>query len=187
MFARYLAPILSERATQYPVVTLTGPRQSGKTTLCRMTFADKPYANLERPDTREFARTDPVAFLAQFPDGAVLDEIQRVPELLSWIQVRIDENPRRGEFILTGSHQFELGRQISQSLAGRTALLRLLPLSIAELAEAGQPTGIDRLLHAGGYPRIHADGLDPATALGDHFATYVERDLRELVQLRHLR
>ncbi len=187
MIARHLISTLQSRASQYPVVTLTGPRQSGKTTLCRTAFPEKPYSNLERPDIRIFAQQDPAGYLAQFPKGAVLDEIQRVPELLSWIQVRVDEHKTAGEFILTGSHQFELNRHISQSLAGRTALLKLLPLSVAELCDAGQPTGIDHLLHTGGYPRIYADHLDPAVMLGDYFATYVERDLRELLQLRFIR
>ncbi|TLU81515.1 MAG: ATP-binding protein [Chlorobium sp.] len=187
MIARHLISTLQRRASQYPVVTLTGPRQSGKTTLCRTAFPEKPYSNLERPDIRNFAQQDPAGYLAQFPKGAILDEVQRVPELLSWIQVRVDEHNTAGEFILTGSHQFELNRHISQSLAGRTALLKLLPLSVAELSDAGQPTGVDHLLHTGGYPRIYADHLDPAVMLGDYFATYVERDLRELLQLRHIR
>lgn len=187
MITRHLLPALLNRAAQYPVVTLTGPRQSGKTTLCRAAFPDKPYCNLERPDRRSFAQHDPAGFLAQFPEGAVLDEIQRVPELLSWIQVRVDERRVAGEFILTGSHQFALNHHISQSLAGRTALLTLLPLSIAELRGAGEPTTVDHLLFTGGYPRIYADHLDPSVMLGDYFATYVERDLRELIQLRHIR
>jgi len=187
MIPRQLASTLRSRAARYPVVTVTGPRQSGKTTLCRECFPDKPYSNLERPDTREYALSDPAGYLSQFPQGAVLDEIQRVPELLSWIQGRVDEHNMAGEFILTGSHQFELNRRISQSLAGRTALLNLLPLSIAELHAYGAHCGINRLLHAGGYPRIHADDLDPAVALGDYVATYVERDLRELIHLRHIR
>jgi uncharacterized protein len=185
-FARQLEPVLAARAAQWPVVTVTGPRQSGKTTLCRSSFPALPYLNLERPDTREFARTDPQGFLRGLPQGAVLDEIQRVPELLSWIQVLVDEDRRAGRFILTGSHSFELMGAVAQSLAGRTALLQLLPMSIAELRAAGQSTGTDRLLHAGGYPRIHADHLDPAVTLADYFATYVERDLRQLVELRNL-
>jgi len=115
------------------VVTVTGPRQSGKTTLCKACFPDKPYSNLERPDTREFAASDPAGYLSQFPLGAVIDEIQRVPELLSWIQVKVDEHNAAGEFILTGSHQFKLNRHISQSLAGRTALLNLLLFSISKI------------------------------------------------------
>lgn len=186
MIQRHILPVLSARAAQWPVVTVTGPRQSGKTTLCRQAFPDKPYANLERPDTRDFARTDPRAFLKQFSDGAVIDEIQRVPELLSWIQVTVDENNAAGQFILTGSHQFELSRHIAQSLAGRTALLKLLPLSIAELLPVLAQPSVDNFLYQGGYPRIHAQHLDPAVALGDYFETYVQRDLRELVQLRNL-
>lgn len=188
MIERHLLSTLLKRSQQFPVVTLTGPRQSGKTTLCRQAFAEKPYVNLERPDSRDFARSDPRGFLAQFSDGAVIDEIQRVPELLSWIQVEVDEQPQPGRYILTGSHQFELTHHIAQSLAGRTALLKLLPLSMAEcrpLATVATQT-TDELIHCGGYPRIYADKLDPSIVLGDYFETYVQRDLRELVQLRHL-
>jgi len=186
---RQLQPVLLSRATQYPVVTVTGPRQSGKTTLCQQTFPDKPYTNLERPDLRDFARTDPRAFLAQFDDrGAIIDEIQRVPELLSWIQVEVDEKKQMGQFILTGSHQFDLSREISQSLAGRTALLKLLPLSISELNGVGEYEALstDALIHRGGYPRIYEQQLDPAMVLGDYFETYVQRDLRELIQLKNI-
>ncbi len=196
-----MRPTLQQRAAQYPVVTVTGPRQAGKTTLCRQTFADRPYANLERPDTREHAQTDPAGFLAQFPQGAVLDEIQRVPALLSWLQVDVDERAQMGRekigrvnmgrWILTGSHQLDLMRGIGQSLAGRTALLQLWPLSMAELAAGGVAPGLggttlDDLLFKGGYPRIHADALDANVALADYFATYVERDLRQLIELRQL-
>jgi len=181
-----MAATLLDRSQRQPVVTVTGPRQSGKTTLCRETFPGKPYVNLERPDTREFARSDPLGFLRQYPEGAIIDEIQRVPELLSWIQVQVDGNSSPGQFILTGSQQFELSRSVSQSLAGRTALLRLLPLSIAELLPSQGILDVDSLLHLGGYPRIHRDGLDPAVALGDYFETYVQRDLRELIQIRNL-
>lgn len=186
---RHLQPVLLSRAKQYPVVTVTGPRQSGKTTLCHQTFPDKPYTNLERPDLRGFARSDPRAFLAQFKEqGAVLDEIQRVPELLSWIQAEVDEKKQMGQFILTGSHQFDLSREISQSLAGRTTLLKLLPLSLSELnqKELKFTFDTDHLLHKGGYPRIYEQNLDAAMVLGDYFETYVQRDLRELIQLKNI-
>ena len=184
--------VLLQRAMLYPVVTVLGPRQSGKTTLCQMAFPDKPYVNLEQPDVREFAQQDPKAFLAQFPDGAVLDEIQNVPALLSWIQVLTDADPRKGRFVLTGSHQLQVSAQITQSLAGRTAVLELLPLSLSELAKAndlstGEPADVNGLMLQGGYPRIHAQDLPPEVMLSDYFATYVERDVRQLINLRHLR
>ena len=184
--------VLLQRATLYPVVTVLGPRQSGKTTLCRMAFPDKPYVNLEQPDVREFAQQDPKAFLAQFPNGAVLDEIQNVPSLLSWIQVLTDADPRKGRFVLTGSHQLQVSAQVTQSLAGRTAVLELLPLSLSELAKASdlptvEPADANVLMLQGGYPRIHAQGMPPEVMLSDYFATYVERDVRQLINLRHLR
>lgn len=181
-----MAAVLRDRAASYPIVTVTGPRQAGKTTLCRSAFPALSYANLERPDTREFARTDPAAFLAQYSQGAVLDEVQRVPELLSWLQVRVDQQSQPGQFILTGSHSFDLMHGISQSLAGRTALLHLLPLSINELLAGGVSLSPDELILRGGYPRIHAEGLDPGVTLANYFATYVERDLRQLAELRNL-
>lgn len=184
--------LLLQRAALYPVVTVLGPRQSGKTTLCRMAFADKPYANLEQPDVREFALQDPQAFLAQFPDGAVLDEIQNAPALLSWIQVLTDADPRKGRFVLTGSHQLQVNAQVTQSLAGRTAVVELLPLSLSELAAAGKASvahaeDVNRMMLMGGYPRIHAQDMPAEVMLSDYFATYVERDVRQLINLRHLR
>src|SRR5699024_2039038 len=124
---------LKQLAEQYPVVTLTGPRQSGKTTLCRALFPDSAYASLEDPDVREFAHDDPRGFLAQYPDGAIFDEVQRCPEIFAYLQRIIDDDPRPGRFVLTGSQQFELLSGITQSFAGRVALLNLLPFSIAEL------------------------------------------------------
>jgi predicted AAA+ superfamily ATPase len=173
-------------------VTVLGPRQSGKTTLCRMVFPDKPYVNLEQPDVRDFAQQDPKAFLAQYPDGAVLDEIQNVPTLLSWLQVLTDADPRKGRFVLTGSHQLQVNAHITQSLAGRTAVLELLPLSLSELAAVGDgatvgPDDVNQMMLQGGYPRIHAQDLPPEVMLSDYFATYVERDVRQLINLRHLR
>jgi predicted AAA+ superfamily ATPase len=185
-FHRHMAPLLRERASQFPVVTVTGPRQSGKTTLCRQAFPDLPYANLERPDTRTFAQEDPRSFLESFSAGGVIDEIQRVPELLSWIQVLVDERRPAAPLVLTGSHQIDLLKGVLQSLAGRTALLQLLPLSVNELRDAGLRMSADELILHGGYPRIHAEGLNPAVLLGDYFATYAERDLRQLMEVRRL-
>ena len=188
---RQAETVLLERAKAYSVVTVLGPRQSGKTTLCRIAFPDKPYVNLEQPDVREFAQQDPKAFLDQYLDGAVLDEIQNVPSLLSWIQVLTDSDPRAGRFVLTGSHQLQLSAQLTQSLAGRTAVIELLPLSLSELMSqnVSMPTdgAVDQWMLQGGYPRIHAQQMSPEVMLSDYFATYVERDVRQLINLRHLR
>lgn len=186
MIDRTIEPVLKELATKYPVVTLTGPRQSGKTTLCRKVFPDMPYANLESPDTREFAATDPRGFLAAYPVGVIIDEIQRVPDLVSYIQGIVDERKIPRQFILTGSRQFEVMDAVNQSLAGRTALLKLLPFSIAEIRGTTLPDSPDRLLLTGFYPRIHDQGLNPTQALGDYYETYVERDLRQLASIRDL-
>lgn len=186
MIEREIAPRLRSLFEQYPIVTVTGPRQSGKTTLCRETFPHLSYANLEEPDLREFAQTDPRGFLAQFPDGAIIDEIQRVPELLSYLQVIVDEHGGTTQFVLTGSEQFPLADAVSQSLAGRTALLKLLPFSLAERRRIGGSTEIDDLIFSGFYPRILDRGLEPRQALGDYFETYVERDVRRLGGVRNL-
>ena len=186
MITREIADCLADLFERYPFVTVTGPRQSGKTTLCRAVFADLDYVNLEAPDQREFARADPRGFLSRLGQGAVLDEIQRVPELLSYLQVRADEIGRNGLFVLTGSEQFALSDAIGQSLAGRTALLRLLPFSIAELRQAGAGGSVDDMLYAGFYPRIHDRGLEPRQALGDYIETYVERDVRRIGEIRNL-
>lgn len=190
MIARDIQPLFERLAAQYPVVTLTGPRQSGKTTLAKAVFPDKPYVTLEDPDVRQFAITDPRGFLAGLSDGAILDEIQRAPELTSYLQGRVDADPRPGRFILTGSQQFELMRGVTQSLAGRTAILRLLPFTAAEVVRL-QPGSVrlslPQWLCTGFYPRIHDRKLDAAQALADYFSTYVERDLRELTAVHDLR
>ena len=186
MYHRILKSELIAVARKYPVVTIIGPRQSGKTTLVRHVFPDKPYVNLEAPDIRELAQLDPRSFLAQYPKGAIFDEIQRSPQLLSYIQVIVDEVQRKGMFILTGSHQLELHQGITQSLAGRTALLTLLPLSLVELAEAGFEQSLDDLLLNGGYPGFYKDQLEPAKAYRSYFQTYIERDLRQLIHVKDL-
>ena len=186
MIEREITPVLTRLFEQYPVVTVTGPRQSGKTTLCRTAFGNLEYLNLEAPDQREFAETDPRGFLAQAGDGAIIDEVQNVPSLLSYIQVDVDEGGRNGRFVLTGSEQFRLSREISQSLAGRTALLRLLPFSLAERARTGSSMAIDEVIFSGFYPRIFDQELDPRQALGDYFETYVERDVRRSNEIRNI-
>lgn len=183
---RTVEPVLHDLAGKYPVVTITGPRQSGKTTLCRQVFDRKPYANLESPDVRQFAVDDPRGFLAQFPDGAVLDEIQRAPELASYLQPMVDSDQREGRFILTGSQQFEVSNTINQSLAGRSALVRLLPFSIGEIQSGFTLPDIDGLLYHGFYPRVWDKQLHPTQALGDYFETYIERDLRQIVTIKDL-
>lgn len=186
MYSRQMQPELIALAKGYPVVTITGPRQSGKTTLVRSTFPDKPYINLEAPDIRDLADADPRGFLDEYPHGAILDEIQRLPKLLSYVQVRVDESDQKGMFILTGSHQLELHQVVSQSLAGRTALLNLLPMSLVELKKAGFEMSLDEALLTGGYPRIFHDRLDPFKAYSNYFQTYVERDLRQLIMVKDL-
>ncbi len=186
MFKREIESELKDLANKYPVVTVVGPRQSGKTTLVQHAFPNKLYANLEFPDIRAMALEDPRGFLEKFPQGAILDEIQRAPALLSYIQPLVDQQDLKGMFILTGSHQLELQEAISQSLAGRTALLTLLPMNLSELQEAGFSLSIDEWLLKGGYPRIYKDQLDPTKAYRNYFQTYVEMDLRQLIQIKDL-
>lgn len=186
LFKRQIESELQQLATHYPVVTVIGPRQSGKTTLVQHTFPDKPYCNLEYPDQRALAEADPRSFLDKFPQGGILDEIQRVPKLLSYIQTIVDQADQKGMFILTKSHQLELHQAISQSLAGRSALLTLLPLSLYELGYSGTEFSLDEIMIKGGYPRIYKDGLDPTKAYRNYFQTYVERDLRLLINIKDL-
>lgn len=178
--------ILSSR--EYPVVTVIGPRQSGKTTLVRSVFPEHGYANLENPEIRELAERDPKAFLSRWPAPVIYDEVQRVPGLLSYIQVLVDEDPSaKGRWILTGSNQLQLRETVAQSLAGRTALLTLLPLSISELRDldASSPRSFAEWIHTGFLPRIYDQGIRPQSAWRDYFQTYVERDVRLLVQLEN--
>lgn len=186
MLPRHAGAALRRLARHYPVLAVTGPRQSGKTTLVRATFPRKPYANLEEPDTRDFAERDPRGFLARFAAGAVLDEAQRAPALFSYLQSIVDADRRPGRFVLTGSQQFGLLSGITQSLAGRVGLLHLLPLSLAELDRATRPGSIEQLLWRGLYPSVAAGGVPPGTWYADYMATYVERDVRQLVNVRDL-
>jgi len=184
---RLLQPKLRSAARHFPVVTVTGPRQSGKTTLCRATFPRHAYVSLEPPDARDFARTDPRGFLRQYGAAAVIDEVQRVPELLSYLQGEVDIDPAPGRFILTGSANIGLLQAVTQSLAGRTALLNLLPCSLAELREfPAPPTDLLTTLWSGSYPAVFDRGIPPDEWFASYVATYVERDVRQILNIGDL-
>lgn len=179
--------IRNELIKIYPVITITGPRQSGKTTLVKELFPHKPYINLERLDEREFALADPARFLKQFPEGVVLDEVQRVPELLSYIQAIVDEEKIKAKFILTGSQNFALLDSISQSLAGRTAIVNLLPFSLSEIvSHYKSPPPLESLLYQGFYPRIYDEKAQARIILSDYIQTYLEKDLRDWSRIQDL-
>lgn len=186
MIARQIAEELAATAREFPVVTIVGPRQAGKTTLARMHFPDYAYANLEDPEVRSLATNDPNAFFSQFSAPLIIDEIQRVPELLSHIQIRADNAERRGQYILTGSHQTHLHEAVTQSLAGRTAILRLLPLSISELRNFGVEHDRDELIYRGFMPRLYAEKVDPTRLYRNYLQTYVERDVRQMLNVKSL-
>lgn len=203
MISRHLSKTLKAAARGYPVVTVTGPRQSGKTTLVRAAFPRHRYASLEDPDTRAFATEDPRGFLAQFRGKVILDEVQRAPDLFSYIQGIVDREDRSGHFILSGSQNFLLLNRVSQSLAGRCTVLRLLPFSRSELigkplrdvatslrsrqsrGSTDQDATADLFgtLFVGGYPRIHDKALQPQPWLGNYYQTYLERDVRDLLNV----
>lgn len=187
MIKRDMTAELLEAAKEYPVVTIFGPRQSGKTTLVQMTFPEKMYYSLEDPDVRMAAETDPRGFLSGFPEGGVLDEIQRLPGLLSFIQGIVDREKKAGMFILTGSHQPGLHQSVSQSLAGRTAVLTLLPFSLSELRNYRKNWEPLDLIVKGAYPRIHDKDLKPFRFFNGYMQTYIERDVRALINLKDLR
>ncbi|MBO7089944.1 MAG: ATP-binding protein [Lentisphaeria bacterium] len=201
MIERHLSSNIREAATQYPIVAVTGPRQSGKTTLCRSLFPDYTYVNLEKPDTRQFATEDPNGFLAQFKKPVILDEVQRVPELFSYIMVMADERNEMGQFILTGSQNFHLQEAISQSLSGRCSLMKLLPLSHRELAglpprdifeiekwDIPETSGQAPFEHVfrGSYPPIYDRKINPTNWLSQYTQSYLERDIRALVNVSDL-
>jgi uncharacterized protein len=171
-------------ADQFRAVAVTGPRQSGKTTLVRKVFNDKPYVNLENPDIRRFALEDPRGFLSAYPGGAVLDEVQRVPDLFSYLQQILDEKAQNGLFILTGSNNFILQDSISQSLAGRVGYLFLLPLSLREIGK--KEKNINSLLIKGGYPVLYNEDIDPSRFYANYILTYVERDVRLIKNITNL-
>ena len=185
MLPRHALHTLEALASGFPVVAITGPRQSGKTTLARSAFSHLPYVNLEDPDTRELALADPRRFFARHADGAILDEVQRAPQLMAYLLGIADAAPAMGRWVLTGSQQFGLMDGIGQSLAGRVGLLTLLPLAHAELPIANS---LEERLWRGGYPALHADHRDPQPAhwFAGYLATYIERDVRHLLNVSNL-
>ena len=185
MIPRKIMRRVCELARTFPVVTIEGPRQSGKTTLAKMAFPEYTYANLEDTATRKLAETDPRGFLAKFRAPAIIDEIQRVPSLLSDIQVEVDKKGGSGLYVLTGSHQPRLKAGVSQTLAGRTALVNLLPLSIEELNGVGIELSRDEYILRGFLPAIYDRGQNPVDAYEAYYRTYVERDVRQLVNITH--
>lgn len=187
MLPRNLATTLQRLAASFPVVTVTGPRQSGKTTLVRALFADKPYVTLEDPIEREFAREDPRGFLARFASGAIFDEAQRWPDLFSYLQGIVDNDRQAGRFILTGSQQFGLLAGVSQSLAGRAGVTRLLPLTADEIPAVGHgDISLNTLLLTGGYPTLHTQAIQAQDWFASYVATYVERDVRQIINVQDL-
>lgn len=186
MFERFLSPYIQRLAKKYPVITLMGPRQSGKTTLVKAAFPHKPYVNMEDIENRSLATVDPKSFMERFPEGAIFDEIQKTPHLLSYIQLIVDASDKKGLFILTGSHQAELHGAVSQSLAGRTSLLRLLPLSLQELRTGHIDDSTEEIILRGGYPRVYKENLPIENAYSSYFQTYVERDVRDILQVKDI-
>lgn len=186
MIKRKIENTIKKLIKNYPVVTLTGPRQSGKTTLLRSIFQDLPYVNLENPDVRQLALDDPRGFLNNYPNGAVLDEAQKVPDLFSYIQVMVDDN-KDLRFILSGSHNFLLLENISQSLAGRAAILKLLPFSINELYTNNMPDDYESIIFNGLFPGIYDKNLDPGVFYSSYTNTYLERDVRQIKKIDDLK
>ncbi|MEK7504630.1 MAG: ATP-binding protein [Patescibacteria group bacterium] len=182
MIVRKIAEIIKDSAHNYPIVGIVGPRQSGKTTLVQSVFPDYKYVNLETPDLRRFAQEDPRGFLDQYSENVIFDEVQRVPELLSYLQVYVDDHKGNGRFILTGSQHFLLMESIGQSLAGRIALHTLLPLSLEEVGEHK----ISELILKGGYPKLHDSDISPSQWYGNYIQTYLDRDIRTLSKVGDL-
>lgn len=187
MIKREITAELREASSEYPVVTIFGPRQSGKTTLVRSHFPEKKYFSLEDPDTRMIAQNDPRGFLGEILNGAVLDEIHRAPELLSYLQGIVDSSPKKGLFIVTGSHQPILHNTVSQTLAGRTAILTLLPFSLNELKSYKYQRNPFEFIVKGSFPRLHHEKLKTERFFNSYLQTYIERDVRQLINLKDLR
>jgi predicted AAA+ superfamily ATPase len=185
MIIREAESELKNLARQFKAVAVVGPRQSGKTTLTRHVFPDKPYVSLENPDTRRFALDDPRGFLSQYETGAVFDEVQRAPDLFSYLQQILDESDKMGRFILTGSNNFLLQEKISQSLAGRIAYLYLLPFTVSELPDK-ETTELNKLIFKGLYPPVYDNPVEAHKWYPNYIRTYIERDVRQIKNITNL-
>lgn len=184
--SRLLAKELKRSAKEYPVIAILGPRQSGKTTLAKKTFPKKQYVSMEDLDNREFCLQDPKGFLKTYSSGAIIDEVQRTPELLSYIQTKVDKDRKKGQFILTGSNQFLLEEKLSQSLAGRISLLRLLPLSMKELSAHKELKNLFHLIFTGFYPQLHGEEIRTSRWFDNYIDTYVNKDVRLIKNISNL-
>ncbi len=185
-FDRHIKDKALSLLSKFPLLAITGPRQSGKTTFARHLKPNYTYVNLELPETRDFAKSDPLAFLRSYQNGVILDEIQWVPELFSYLQVLTDERNIAGEYILTGSQNFLLSNQITQSLAGRVAMLNLLPFSMRELADQVREQSWETVVVNGGYPRKFKFDIAPSDYYPNYIQTYIERDVRQLLNVVNL-
>lgn len=187
MIPRNIESQLKQLIKEYPVVTLLGPRQAGKSTIVKNLFPKWQYINLEAPDTRKLIAADPRAFFDSLSqEGVIIDEVQRLPELISYIQVYVDERSKNGQFILTGSHQLELQQAISQSLAGRTAILKLLPLSFTEISALNLNQNSENYLLKGFFPKLYNEDIDFNTYYQNYVATYLEKDVRKMINVKDL-
>ncbi|HPD64258.1 MAG TPA: ATP-binding protein [Bacteroidia bacterium] len=186
IFDREIEKTIDKIRGTFPSITITGPRQSGKTTLVKKLFPDLPYFSFENPDIRRIVKEDPRSFLSQIKTGAILDEIQNVPELLSYLQEIIDQNNEKLTYIITGSNQFSLISDITQTLAGRTAMLKLLPLSLSELEKYNLHYDLNEILFRGFYPAIHSKGFDVYITYSSYYETYIERDVRRIINLKDI-
>lgn len=187
MIRREIENELKSISSQYPVTIITGPRQSGKTTLAQMCFPEKRYVNLEDPGLFSAASFDPNGFINGLKDGAIIDEIQRVPDLLSSIQVKVDRSKKNGQFILTGSNQFSLIESVAQSLAGRAGILKLLPLTFQEVSRFKRIDSVEEQILMGFYPGVYDKKQEPYKAYRNYYETYIERDLRQLINIKDLK
>lgn len=183
MYTREIVSVIQRFASFYPVIGITGPRQAGKTTLVKKLFPHLPYVSLENFDVRSRAQTNPRVFLAEYSEGAIFDEVQHVPILLSYLQGIVDEDPRKGRYVITGSQNFALSSDIAQSLSGRIGMVTLLPLSLFEISGV---LDAKKSIFKGGYPGLHQLQMHPLDFYPSYVQTYIERDVRQFKNIKKL-